>query len=56
MEKARKIGARYGSFVGPAGTMHENVAMAIADGIALGREESIALASEAIEHLKGDGK
>jgi hypothetical protein len=55
MEKARKIVARFGSFVGPHGTMPENVAMAIADGIALGRKEGIAMAAEAIAHLKDDG-
>ncbi|HKD26866.1 MAG TPA: hypothetical protein VKC66_13315 [Xanthobacteraceae bacterium] len=32
--------------------MHENVAIAVAEGIALGRKEGIAMAAEAIARLK----
>ena len=46
--KARKIvqglRARRGSFVGSIGALDENVAKAVAEGIALGRKEGIALA------------
>jgi hypothetical protein len=33
--------------------MHENVARAIADGIAVGREQGLAIAAKAIEALQG---
>jgi hypothetical protein len=35
------------------GTMPDNVAQAVAEGIALGRKEGITMAAEAIEQLKG---
>jgi hypothetical protein len=36
------------------GMTHENIAMAVAEGIALGRKEGIAMAAEAIARLKGE--
>lgn len=54
LEKARLIVGRYGTFIGPAGTTSENVARAVADGIALGRKEGLAIASEAIARLKAE--
>lgn len=54
LEKARLIVGRHGTFIGPAGTMSENVARAVADGIALGRKEGVALALEAIARLKSE--
>ena len=51
LEKAREIVSQYGTFIGPAGTMHENVAKAVADGIALGRKEGIAMVAAAVARL-----
>jgi hypothetical protein len=59
MAKARKIVAGYPSFVGSTDPLtgvsatRENIAAAVADGIALGRQEGIAMAAEAIAALKG---
>jgi hypothetical protein len=36
------------------GMMHENIAIAVAQGIALGREEGIAMAAEAVSRLKSE--
>jgi hypothetical protein len=45
LEKAREIVSRHGTFVGSKGSMPENIAAwAVAEGIALGRKEGIALA------------
>jgi hypothetical protein len=33
---------------------HENIAMAVAEGIALGRKEGIAMAAEAVSRLKNE--
>jgi len=52
LEKARLIVGRHGTFIGPAGTMSENVARAVADGIALGRKEGLEQAVAAITRLK----
>ena len=52
LEKARLIVGRHGTFVGPAGSMSEHVAKAVADGIALGRQEGLAMAAEAVAKLK----
>jgi hypothetical protein len=45
---------RHGSFVGRGGTMRESIALAVAEGIALGRKEGIAMAIEALARLKSD--
>jgi hypothetical protein len=55
LDKARNIVRRHGTFVGSRGDMPENIAKAVAEGIALGREEGIALAAEAIARLKDKG-
>jgi hypothetical protein len=63
LEKAREIVKRHGTFVGPAGSMLNNVELVVAEGIALGRQEGLAeglamaeegieLAEEAIARLK----
>jgi len=52
LDKAREIVNRHGPFVGRAGTMPENIANAVAEGIALGRKEGIAMAAEAMARLK----
>ncbi len=51
LDKAREIVNRHGPFVGRAGTMPENIAN-VAEGIALGRKEGIAMAAEAMARLK----
>jgi hypothetical protein len=38
------------------GMMHENVAIAIAEGIAMSRKEGIAIAAEAVARLKSENK
>jgi hypothetical protein len=37
LDKALEIVMRHGSFVGRGGTMRESIALAVAEGIALGR-------------------
>ena len=54
LDKARDIVKRHGPFVGAAGSMPANIAAAVAEGIALGRKEGIAMAAEAVAKLKGD--
>ena len=53
LDKAREIVKRHGTFVGPAGSMLNNVELVVAEGIALGRKEGIAegiaIAAEGIE-------
>jgi hypothetical protein len=51
LDKALEIVMRHGSFVGRGGTMRESIALAVADGIALGRKEGIAMAIEALARL-----
>lgn len=48
IEKAREIANRAPFYVGAGGSLRENVAQSIAEGIALGRKEGIELAAEAI--------
>ncbi len=48
LEKARKIVGKFGSFVGAGGTMPENIAAAVAEGIALGRKDGLELAAKLI--------
>jgi len=52
LDKAREIVRTHVRFIGRTGMMHENVAIAVAEGIALGRKEGIAMAAEAIARLK----
>ena len=52
LDRALEIVRRHRTFIGPAGAMEGNVAKPVAEGIALGREEGIALAAEAIARLK----
>src|SRR5271168_4352383 len=47
LEKARVIVGEFGLLIGPAGTASETVALAVADGIALGRKEGLAMAAKA---------
>lgn len=54
LEKARIIVGRHGMAIGPAGPMTESIAKAVADGIALGRQEGLAMAADAIAKLKAD--
>jgi len=45
LEKARVIVGEYGLLIGPAGKHSETIAQAVADGIALGRQEAMAAAA-----------
>lgn len=47
LEKAREIVGEYGLLLGVAGKTSETIAKAVADGIALGRKEGLAMAAEA---------
>ena len=47
LEKARVIVSEYGLLIGPAGKDSETIARAVADGIALGRKEGLAMAEKA---------
>ena len=51
LDKARVIVGEYGLLIGPAGKQSETVAQAVADGIALGRKEALAIAAEAVQAL-----
>ncbi len=48
MNKARKIVSERESWIGPHGALRENIAEAIARGIALGRKEGLELAKSLI--------
>jgi len=48
MVKARKIVAQRKSWVGKHGALQENIADAVAEGIALGRREGLKLAIDLI--------
>ncbi len=54
LDKAREIVGKRRAFVGRSGSMPENIAIAVAEGIALGRMEGIAMAAEAVARLKGE--
>jgi hypothetical protein len=47
LQKARVIVGEYGLLIGPAGKASETIAQALADGIALGRKEGLAMAGKA---------
>jgi flagellar biosynthesis/type III secretory pathway protein FliH len=48
IEKAREIANRAPFYIRAGGSLRENVAQSIAEGIALGRKEGLELAAEAI--------
>ena len=52
LDKAREIIRKHVRFIERSGITHENIAIAVAEGIALGRKEGIAMAAEAIARLK----
>jgi hypothetical protein len=54
LDKAREIVKKRVRFIERMGMMHENIAIAVAEGIALGRKEGIAMAAEAIARLKSE--
>jgi len=54
LEKARLIVGRHGLVLAPAGSTSEHIAQAVAEGIALGRHEGLAMAAEAVAKLKAD--
>jgi hypothetical protein len=54
LDKARWIVRKHIRFIGRMGMMHENIAIAVAQGIALGRKEGIAMAAEAVSRLKSE--
>jgi hypothetical protein len=54
LDKAREIIRKHVRFIERTGITHENIAIAVAEGIALGRKEGIAIAAEAIARLKGE--
>jgi hypothetical protein len=54
LDKAREIIRKHVRFIERTGITHENIAIAVAEGIALGRREGIAMAAEAIARLKGE--
>jgi hypothetical protein len=57
LDKAREIIRKHVRFIERTGITHENIAIAVAEGIALGRKEGIAMAAEAITRLKsGSGR
>ena len=53
MDKAWEIVNKRRSFIGAGGTMWGNIAEAVAEGIALGQKEGIAMAAEAVARLEG---
>ena len=56
IEKARKIVAKRDHWVGKSGALPENVALAVAEGIALGRKEGLELAAKLIaDKIKESG-
>jgi hypothetical protein len=54
LEKAREIAKRHVRYIERMGMMHENIAFAVAEGMALGRKEGIAMAAEAVARLKSE--
>jgi hypothetical protein len=54
LDKAREIVKKHVRFIERMGMMHENIAIAVAEGIALGRKEGIAMAAGAIARLKSE--
>jgi hypothetical protein len=54
LDKAREIVKKHVRFIRRTGMSHENIARAVAEGIALGRKEGIAMAAEAVSRLKNE--
>jgi hypothetical protein len=52
LDKAREIVKKHVRFIRRTGMMHENIALAVAEGIALGRKQGIAMVAEAVSRLK----
>jgi hypothetical protein len=52
LAKAHEITERYGRSIGPDRILRESVAKAVADGIAFGRRDGIAMVAKDILHLK----
>jgi hypothetical protein len=52
LDKAREIVKRHVRFFERAGMEYENITIAVAEGIASGRKEGIAMAAEAVARLK----
>jgi hypothetical protein len=50
LEKAREIVRKHSSFIGPGGTMPENIAKVVAEAIAAGRKEALERVAKIIEH------
>jgi hypothetical protein len=48
LKKAREIAKRHAPYVGRKGSLPENVAVAVAEGIEFGRQQGIAMAVEAL--------
>lgn len=48
LEKARKIVSKRERWVGQSGSLPENIAEAVAEGIAVGRKEGLELAAKLI--------
>jgi len=46
LRAAREIVGEYGLLIGPAGTQSEIIAKAVADGIRLGREQALVMATK----------
>jgi hypothetical protein len=51
LDKARQIVASHGSFVGQGRVHREDIAKAVAEGIALGRDEGFELALKALAEM-----
>ena len=56
MEKAKKIVAKHAPYVGAGGSMPGNIAIAVAEGIAVGCKEGLELAAKLIaDKIKDSG-
>ena len=55
LEKARLIVGEFGLLIGPAGKASETIAQAVAEGIAVGRKEGLAMAAKAAGHKDTHG-
>jgi hypothetical protein len=55
LEKAREIVERHRPFVGAFGSMPDNIARAVAEGIVQGRMEGIQAAIDTLTRLKAEG-
>ena len=56
LDKATEIVKSHVRYIERMGMMHENVAIAVAEGIAMSRKEGIAIAAEAVARLKSENK